>query len=218
MLGWLGPRNSSCPPKTGRSSTSRSHSDLGPNIQPLCASASLSSCGPCPSFITSSTPVPPRSSSGTASCLQPSDHLIALCIRGLVGPFPQGTRLLAFHESRQHVSVADRTWPAGLGTEPALVPSLPARAFPGAAVWRTQSPTSQAGRGPQGWCRLQAPLPHPTPGLVGSPPGPDDDTQAIFSRNKWREIAVTDEQPLFQANFHIIESNDFPFLSAVSSA
>lgn len=51
----------------------------------------------------------------------------------------------------------------------------------------------------------------PTPlSLVGSQPRPDEDAQAIFSRNKWREIALTGEQPLFQANFHIIESNDFP--------
>lgn len=71
---------------------------------------------------------------------------------------------------------------------------------------------------PQGWCR-PATLPHCTPSLgTISQRQKRTGTQAIFSRNKWREIALTGEQPLFQANFHIIESNCFPFLSAVSSA
>lgn len=71
---------------------------------------------------------------------------------------------------------------------------------------------------PQGGCK-PAPLPHCTPSLgTVSRRQRRTGTQAIFSRNKWREIALTGEQPLFRANFHIIESNCFPFLSAVSSA
>lgn len=53
--------------------------------------------------------------------------------------------------------------------------------------------------------------PAPAPfSRVGPRPRPGEDAQAIFSRNKWREIALPGEQPLLRANFHIIESNDVP--------
>lgn len=143
---------------------------------------------PCPSSPTSSTPVPPRVLSGTASLRPPetSPH------GSLAGPILQGTRLLAIQEPWH--SLRGR-W--GLGGP---VPSHRPGPFRGQQREASRAPTSADG------CSLCPP--HPAWG-AGSRLRPAEDAQAIFSGNKCREIALTGEQPLFQANFHIIESNDF---------
>lgn len=90
------------------------------------------------------------------------------------------------------VSLRGRGQPGG-PTPPPARPSPPKRA--------TESPLS--------FHSCQQPQPHPYWPGEGSQLRPAEDRRAIFSRNKRREIAPTGEQPLFQANFHIIESNDF---------
>ena len=79
------------------------------------------------------------------------------------------------------------------------LPLLPAR--PSRPKRATESPLS--------FHSCRRPQPHPYWPGEGSQLRPAEDRRAIFSRNKRREIAPTGEQPLFQANFHIIESNDF---------
>lgn len=133
------------------------------------------------------TPVP-WGPSGTTS-LQQLIHPSALHA-GAWPPVPQGARILAI-QSRASVSGAESSR-VGL-------PLLPA--WPSPPKTATESPLSF-----HSCRRLQ---PHPSWPGEGSQLGPAEDRQAIFSRNKRREIASTGEQPLFQANFHIIESNDF---------
>lgn len=51
--------------------------------------------------------------------------------------------------------------------------------------------------------------PHPSWPGEGASSGPAEDQAGNFSRNKRKECSNRPFQPLFQANFHIIESNDF---------
>lgn len=147
---------------------------------------------PCPSSPTSSTPVPARVPSGTASLLPPSAHLRPLHTGAWQGPSRREPGSWP-SKSRGTVSVADGGW---------VALSLPTG--PGPSVGSSGKPSDLP---PLPMAAASVP-PHPAWG-AGSRLRPAEDVQAIFSRNKCREIALTGEQPLFQANFHIIESNDF---------
>lgn len=114
---------------------------------------------------------------------------------------PAGRQRLAIQRHVGNVSVADKGADRGLDTCP--FPWCPLL-FWGHLLTRTVAH-------PQAGTCLQPCLPAP-PAWGPSARSRGGLAHRQFSpENKWREIALTGEQPLFQANFHIIESNCFPF-------